>query len=168
MFTSAMLRWSLMCLGCWAIVLLGATPTDRSPPQASSAKTSPTAAGPLADPAPEEPPASGARQSVVRLSEAEVAEALKIMKQLGDNPLAGTLMDQPLAAGSSTARVDGSAEQTPGKTPSQPVELLREIAGRVDAMANQLEAEDLYAAADQLRKAADRLRRNARRIRQSE
>ena len=160
MLMSAILRCTLLILGCSAIVLFGATPTDRSSP--------PKSASPPTLPVPVELPTSDARHSVVKLSEAEVAEALKIMKQLDDNPLAGTLMDQPPAAGSSTEPVEPPPEKSTTKTPAQPVDLLREIAGRVDAMANRLEAEDLYEGADQLRGAADRLRRQARRIRQTE
>ena len=98
MLTPAMLRWTLLSLGCSAIVLLGASPTDRSPPHGLPAESPPKAGLPLADAAPEKSPRSDVRHSVVKLSEAEVVEALKIMKQLDDNPLAGTLMDQPLAA----------------------------------------------------------------------
>ena len=171
MLTSATLRWSLLSLGCSAIVLFGATPTNRSSPGVSPAQPPPQAAGPLAAPADELPPPA-VRRSVVKLSEAEVVEALKIMKQLDDNPLAGTLMDRPLP-GSSTARVEKqpqtlretSQEKSMATPAGRPVDLLREIAGRVDALANRLEAEDLYEGADQLRSTADRLRRQARRIR---
>ena len=77
MLSSAMFRWTLMSLGCSAIVLFGATPTDRSPPPDSPAQSLSKAASPLVAPTHEEPPVSDARRSVVKLSEAEVAEALK-------------------------------------------------------------------------------------------
>jgi hypothetical protein len=164
---STTLRWSLMGFGCWGIVLLGAAPTDRGPSQPLPAQSPAKAEPALAEAAQNPSPASGAPPSVVKLSEAEMVDALSLMKQLGDNPLAGTLMDQPPLVGPSVA-IDPTPEISPAQTPGSPIDLLREIAQQVDSMANQLEAEDLYTSADRLRTAADRLRHDARRIRQSE
>ena len=166
MLASTTLRWTLSSLGCSAIVLFAASPTDTSPPPQSPPESRPKTAAPLAATADEEPPTPV--RPVVKLSEAEVAEALKIMKQLDDDPLVGTLMEYPPAARKSTAQAELPTRKPAAETPEGPVELLRETARRVDGLAHRLEGDDLYESADQLRASADRLRRQARRIRQNE
>ena len=162
MLSVATLRWSALCLGFPAIVLLGATPTDRTaaPSLPLAAAPPPLFAAPSIDPPPaDQPPHTPERRSVVELSEAEVAEALKIMKRLDHDILAGTLMEHPV-------KVEPQPSVSVRST--QRVELLREVASRVDALANRLESADLYQAADQLRREADALRRRARRLRPPE
>ena len=167
MLASTTLRWTLSSLGCSAIVLFAASPTDTSAPPQSPLESPPKTAAPLAATADEEPP-TPVHPPVVKLSEAEVAEALKIMKQLDDDPLVGTLMEYPPAARKSTAQAELPTGKPAAETPEGPVELLRQTARRVDGLAHRLEADDLYESADQLRASADRLRRQARRIRQNE